>query len=73
MFCVFQGNRGERETSAKRELRARGGKAILPFHVTRARLAFASVRQEYAKNHAVLQANNTWTVTQEVWQGYGEG
>ena len=37
--------------SAKRELPARGG-SLLPSDVTRARLAFASVRQKYAKNYA---------------------
>ena len=51
--------RGEREASAKREWRARGGAlALLPSRATRAsrspraRLVFASVRLKYAKIHA---------------------
>ena len=30
MFCVYQGNRGESEASAKRELRAWGGSLKIP-------------------------------------------
>ena len=31
MFCVYQGNRGENEASAKRKLRARGGSRLPRF------------------------------------------
>ena len=60
IFCVFQANRGESEASAKRELRAWGGSRgffsdpplARNSRSPRARLAFASVRLKYAKNHA---------------------
>ena len=56
MFCVFQANRGESETSANRELRARGG-AFSDFSC----FACTLVHRAGLANPPVLQARSVKT------------